>query len=374
MITSKPVPVDLTIRRESLDLAFIMDTTGSMSSYIETARRNIQRVVDEVSTDSNKDIKFALVEYRDHPPQDHTYVFRKHDFTPLVSTMKSWLDASQASGGGDTPEAVADALHAGNSLSWRPNAVKIAVLVADAPPHGLDPPLDRSFPGGSPNGHDPIDMAHKFAKLGVKLYSVGCEPSISPYKDFFMAMAYIAGGQYIPLTDPQKLIDAIIGGAREEMSLSKFSQDVQNEVQKVIASGAQPNKDAITQSVFKRLSDSGAQTTQLLRNNQPLEGPSAGALAIAATTSLADARNVFTKGSSAGSTGGTLTRKLSPIGGRISAFDKMASRPSMRIADAPILHSATGGGVGGEAFTAVERSISMDQVARMVNMAVAAAV
>ncbi|KAH3712522.1 hypothetical protein DPMN_072273 [Dreissena polymorpha] len=138
MITSRPVPVDLTKRRESLDLAFIIDTTGSMSSYIETARRNIQRVVDEISTDSNKDIQFALVEYRDHPQQDHTYVFRKHDFTPSVSTMKSWLDASQASGGGDTQEAVADALHTWNSLSWRPNAVKIAVLVADAPPHGLN--------------------------------------------------------------------------------------------------------------------------------------------------------------------------------------------------------------------------------------------
>jgi hypothetical protein len=34
-----------------------------------------------------------------------------HDFTARVGKMKQWLDASRAEGGGDAPEAVADALH-----------------------------------------------------------------------------------------------------------------------------------------------------------------------------------------------------------------------------------------------------------------------
>jgi len=56
--------------------------------------------------------------------------------------MKSWLDATEACGGGDIPEAVADALHEVHQLSWRTSAVKIAVLISDAPPHGLDPPYN----------------------------------------------------------------------------------------------------------------------------------------------------------------------------------------------------------------------------------------
>jgi hypothetical protein len=49
--------------------------------------------------------------------------------------------------GGDTPEAVADALHAVLKLSWRPEAVKICVLISDAPPHGLVSSGDE-FPEG----------------------------------------------------------------------------------------------------------------------------------------------------------------------------------------------------------------------------------
>lgn len=40
-----------------------------------------------------------------------TYVTQVHDFTPKIGEMKRWLDDTSASGGGDAPEAVADALH-----------------------------------------------------------------------------------------------------------------------------------------------------------------------------------------------------------------------------------------------------------------------
>lgn len=52
--------------------------------------------------------------------------------------------------GGDGPEAVAPALHAAvHTLSWRKSAVKVALLIADAPPHGLETVGD-----GFPNGND----------------------------------------------------------------------------------------------------------------------------------------------------------------------------------------------------------------------------
>jgi hypothetical protein len=49
--------------------------------------------------------------------------------------------------GGDGPEAIADALDAVLKLSWRPEAVKMCVLIADAPPHGLGTAGD-GFPNG----------------------------------------------------------------------------------------------------------------------------------------------------------------------------------------------------------------------------------
>jgi Mg-chelatase subunit ChlD len=114
-----------------LDLAFCMDCTGSMGSYIENARNSIRTIVEEIVASEKSDVRLALVEYRDHPPQESTFVTKTHDFTSSIKDMKNWLDACSANGGGDTPEAVADGLQETLKLSWREKSTKICVLISD---------------------------------------------------------------------------------------------------------------------------------------------------------------------------------------------------------------------------------------------------
>ena len=52
------------------------------------------------------------------------------------------------------------------------------------------------------------------AKHGITLYCIGCEPSLTPYRDLFMAFAHITGGQYCPLGNASALSTVIVGGAR----------------------------------------------------------------------------------------------------------------------------------------------------------------
>ena len=63
------------------------------------------------------------------------------------------------------------------------------------------------FIPGCPDGHDPMVLAEKLAEKGVSIYVVGCEPSVTPYRDFFMAVARMTGGLYIPLSDSTSLTD-----------------------------------------------------------------------------------------------------------------------------------------------------------------------
>ncbi|ESO93496.1 hypothetical protein LOTGIDRAFT_119099, partial [Lottia gigantea] len=214
-----------------LDLAFAMDCTGSMTQYIDNAQRNIRNIVETIVSAEKSDIRLALVEYRDHPPQAKTFVTRTHDFTPSVKTMKGWLNLCYASGGGDAPEAVADALKEVLNLSWRHEATKICVLISDAPPHGLGDHDDK-FPNGCPEGIDPMQVVRDMAQHCITLYTVGCEPAIKPYKEFFSAIAFMTGGQYVPLAGAKALTQVIIGGAQEEISLEKWMADVDEEVQK----------------------------------------------------------------------------------------------------------------------------------------------
>ena len=91
--------------------------------------------------------------------------------------MKGWLEHCSAAGGGDGPEAVADALNDALNLPWCIGSVKICILISDAPPHGLSPSGD-GFPSGCPAGFDPLAIVRKMAEKNITLYTVGVEPPI----------------------------------------------------------------------------------------------------------------------------------------------------------------------------------------------------
>ena len=52
-----------------LDLVFVIDATGSMGSYIAAAQRTMGEIVEAIVSKERADVQFALVSYRDHPPQ-----------------------------------------------------------------------------------------------------------------------------------------------------------------------------------------------------------------------------------------------------------------------------------------------------------------
>jgi len=51
--------------------------------------------------------------------------------------MQKNLAGLVASGGGDGPEAQTAALAAALNMDWAENAVKMAILITDPPPHGV---------------------------------------------------------------------------------------------------------------------------------------------------------------------------------------------------------------------------------------------
>ena len=61
--------------------------------------QNIRKIVEDIVSKEAADVHLALVEYRDHPPQDPSFVTRVHDFTSSVRDMKGWLDQCSAEGG-----------------------------------------------------------------------------------------------------------------------------------------------------------------------------------------------------------------------------------------------------------------------------------
>jgi hypothetical protein len=48
-----------------------------MASYIESATNNIRSIVEEIVVSEKSDIRLALVEYRDHPPEVNVFCLRR---------------------------------------------------------------------------------------------------------------------------------------------------------------------------------------------------------------------------------------------------------------------------------------------------------
>jgi len=218
-----------------LDLVFLMDCTGSMGAYIDAAKQSIRAIISRIIQQADADVRLGLVAYRDHPPQDKTYVTQIFEFTREIAVMQSNLDTLSAAGGGDGPEAVTAALFAVESFPFREEAAKICILIADAPPHGIGESGD-GFPNGDPDGHDPLALARSMAKRGIVIYSVGCEPALGQYKNaraFMVSLAEITEGQAIALSSASLLAEVILGGSIEELGLKKISAQYEQEMAKI---------------------------------------------------------------------------------------------------------------------------------------------
>src|SRR5437868_7668013 len=122
--------------RQTVEVAFVLDTTGSMGPLIEGAKRKIWSIATSIlDANPNAEIRMGLVAYRDIGDD---YVTKRFDLTTDIQDLYAKLLDLRAQGGGDWPESVNEALEvAVNKLSWSrgPDICRIMFLVGDAPPH-----------------------------------------------------------------------------------------------------------------------------------------------------------------------------------------------------------------------------------------------
>ena len=170
-----------------LDLALVIDTTGSMGDELEYLKVEIDSIVETVSRMfPDVDQRYALVVYRD---QGDEYVSRTFDFTSSLNEFRGNLAAQHANGGGDYPEAVQVAVEHAGKLSWREgNAARVMFLVGDAPPHD-------EYLGAA------LDATQVLRGRGVRIFPVGGSGVAQKAQFVFRAMSFLTMGQYLFLTD-----------------------------------------------------------------------------------------------------------------------------------------------------------------------------
>lgn len=133
---------DVSGTSENIDIAFAVDTTGSMGDDIDAVKADIGAIVAQVAATS-KSARYGLVSYKDHPVHggDSTdYPARvETSFTSDTAVFTEKLMALTADGGGDYPESVYSGAMAALDFDWRSGVRKILIILGDAPAKNPEP-------------------------------------------------------------------------------------------------------------------------------------------------------------------------------------------------------------------------------------------
>ncbi len=168
-----------------VDVAFLVDTTGSMGDEIEVVKQKMREIAVEIAQGTPAPaVRFAIVEFRD---RGDIYITKVEDFTYDLLDLHQVINGIFAGGGGDGPESVYRALDDGiNKLDWESGEVtRLAFLIGDAEPHEYD---DEFYT---------IDDAIKDAnKRGISIFTIGCSGLGGNGEESFKEVAYGTNGSF----------------------------------------------------------------------------------------------------------------------------------------------------------------------------------
>jgi hypothetical protein len=146
-VTEETPKTTETVRQQpKIEVAFVLDTTGSMGGLIDAAKQKIWSIANTLAmTKPTPQIKMGLVGYRDRGDE---YVTKHLALTDDLDAVYEFLIGFVANGGGDGPESVNQALYeAVNKIKWSTDdkTYKVIFLVGDYPPH-MDYDNDVKYP------------------------------------------------------------------------------------------------------------------------------------------------------------------------------------------------------------------------------------
>lgn len=184
-----PRPV---LPRVPLDVAFLIDTTGSMGDEIARLKATLEVIHFQIThLASNPEVRFGMVLYRD---RGDDYVTRVIPFTADVEAFARELAKVEAGGGGDGPEDLQEGLRrALQDLRWNEQGVRLLFLLADAQPH-LD--YDQPFTY--------VEAMKAAAERAVKIVSIGASGLPPEGEIVFRQLAQYTQGLFIFLTYGEK--------------------------------------------------------------------------------------------------------------------------------------------------------------------------
>lgn len=202
------------IQKRPLELVFVVDATGSMGDEINYLKSELLDVLKKVESNlKNTNIRYGSVFYRDNGDE---YVTRKFDFSNDAENLINFIKNQKADGGGDTPEAVVEALESSiDELYWsKENSTKLMFLLLDAPPHLSDVNIEKL--------NQKIKLA---SKKGITIIPIAASDTDKQTEYLMRTFALLTNGTYTFLTN-----DSGIGNNHIKPTASAYEVEKLNDL------------------------------------------------------------------------------------------------------------------------------------------------
>ena len=188
----------------SLDVAFLVDCTGSMAPYITETKNDIEEIVSSIKEAFENTVQVAFVGYRDH--SDGIKRIECLQFTEDITEFKEFLSNINATGGGDEPEDVLGGIEAAVNLGWC-SKNKVLFHTGDAPQHGarfhdMGGTADNYF-DCEPRGLQVEDLFDSINKMKIKYFFAKINESTNKMIKEFKQVGGNENVKYTDLKSPE---------------------------------------------------------------------------------------------------------------------------------------------------------------------------
>jgi len=213
-----------------VEVALCFDTTGSMYSYLDAVRANLDKLITSLVTKAEKhgaQLKLGVIAHGDYCDKNSAYVIK---FLPLLDTrdkkalgrLHHFVTTVGATSGGDGPECYELALNkASKHMGWSSHSQRSLVIVGDATPHEVGYTC-----GGFTNTLNWRKELADLARKHVRIYSVqaGGGSTSSPAGSFWKTLAKDTKGKHLAVSEMGTLRALITAAVARQISDRAFQE------------------------------------------------------------------------------------------------------------------------------------------------------
>jgi hypothetical protein len=227
------------MNKETYDIVFSFDTTGSMYPCLSEVKRNLKDLLDKLLVEV-PNLRIGIIAHGDYCDENNPYLIKMMELTNDKEKLINFINTVESTSGGDYEEAYEYVLHKALELNWESKKMRALVIIGDAPPHEKNK-----------YNLDWREECKKLFELNVNIYTIQClNWNNNKATEFYKHLAKTTNGYYLNLNQFSNIKDILIAVCYKQYDdsiVKKYEEEL-----RLKCSGLTKNMQKIFDTILNR--------------------------------------------------------------------------------------------------------------------------